>query len=42
MTLCGVCCVRCAAWLQELEQKGELDMGDPLNNFFKKIFSQVR
>ncbi|KAG2453736.1 hypothetical protein HYH02_001947 [Chlamydomonas schloesseri] len=26
--------------LNELEQKGELDMGDPLNNFFKKIFSQ--
>ncbi|GFR43610.1 hypothetical protein Agub_g4707 [Astrephomene gubernaculifera] len=26
--------------LKELEQKGELDMGDPLNNFFKKIFSQ--
>ena len=25
---------------QELEQKGELDMGDPLNNFFKKIFAQ--
>ncbi|PNW75124.1 hypothetical protein CHLRE_12g513600v5 [Chlamydomonas reinhardtii] len=26
--------------LNELEQKGELDMGDPLNNFFKKIFAQ--
>jgi suppressor of G2 allele of SKP1 len=29
---------RCA---QELEQKGELDDGDPLSNFFKKIFAQV-
>ncbi|KXZ47405.1 hypothetical protein GPECTOR_35g843 [Gonium pectorale] len=28
------------AELAELEQKGELDMGDPLNNFFKKIFAQ--
>ncbi len=28
--------------LQELEQKGELDDGDPLNGFFKKIFAQVR
>jgi len=27
--------------VQELEQKGELVDGDPLNNFFKKIFSQV-
>ena len=27
--------------LQELEQKGEMVDGDPLNNFFKKIFSQV-
>lgn len=26
--------------LKELETKGELDSGDPLNNFFKKIFSQ--
>ncbi|EFJ50879.1 hypothetical protein VOLCADRAFT_57643 [Volvox carteri f. nagariensis] len=26
--------------LNELEAKGELDMGDPLNNFFKKIFAQ--
>ncbi|GLC45039.1 hypothetical protein PLESTM_001680100 [Pleodorina starrii] len=26
--------------LNELESKGELDMGDPLNNFFKKIFAQ--
>lgn len=25
--------------LAELESKGELDMGDPLNNFFKKIFA---
>jgi hypothetical protein len=24
-----------------LEKKGELEDGDPLNNFFKKIFSQV-
>uniref|UniRef100_A0A7S0VE09 Uncharacterized protein n=1 Tax=Polytomella parva TaxID=51329 RepID=A0A7S0VE09_9CHLO len=24
--------------LSELEEKGELDSGDPLNNFFKKIF----
>jgi len=28
-------------WIQELEQKGELADGDPLNNFFKKIFAQV-
>ncbi len=26
--------------LAELEKKGELDEGDPLNAFFKKIFSQ--
>mmetsp|Transcript_5272 Transcript_5272/g.11551 ORF Transcript_5272/g.11551 Transcript_5272/m.11551 type:complete len:392 (+) Transcript_5272:110-1285(+) len=26
--------------LSELEKKGDLDFGDPLNNFFKKIFSQ--
>lgn len=26
--------------ISELEKKGELDDGDPLNNFFKKIFSQ--
>ncbi|GIL98106.1 hypothetical protein Vretimale_3572 [Volvox reticuliferus] len=26
--------------LNEMESKGELDMGDPLNNFFKKIFAQ--
>eukprot|EP00983_Pelagomonas_calceolata_P025296 793779-Pelagomonas_calceolata.AAC.3 len=28
------------AEVKELEQKGELADGDPLNNFFKKIFSQ--
>lgn len=28
-----------ACTFQELESKGELDMGDPLNNFFKKIFA---
>lgn len=39
--------VVCTAWhrvacvrMQELEKKGELEDGDPLNNFFKKIFSQ--
>ncbi|GLI58864.1 hypothetical protein VaNZ11_000629 [Volvox africanus] len=26
--------------LNEMESKGELEMGDPLNNFFKKIFAQ--
>jgi len=26
--------------VKEMESKGELDDGDPLNNFFKKIFSQ--
>lgn len=25
-----------------MEKKGELEDGDPLNSFFKKIFSQVR
>lgn len=30
------------SFTQDLEQKGELEDGDPLNNFFKKIFSQVR
>lgn len=28
--------------MKELEEKGELEDGDPLNNFFKKIFAQVR
>jgi hypothetical protein len=28
--------------VKELEEKGELEDGDPLNNFFKKIFSQVQ
>jgi hypothetical protein len=26
---------------KQLESGGELEDGDPLNNFFKKIFSQV-
>ena len=26
---------------QEMEKKGELEDGDPLNGFFKKIFAQV-
>lgn len=47
----GKCGLLCHAWThkrcssltpQELEQKGELEDGDPLNNFFKKIFAQVR
>lgn len=39
---CRVCvCVPAAAEVKELEEKGELEDGDPLNNFFKKIFSQV-
>jgi hypothetical protein len=25
-----------------MEEKGELEDGDPLNGFFKKIFAQVR
>lgn len=28
--------------LKAMEEKGELEDGDPLNNFFKKIFGQVR
>lgn len=28
--------------IKELEEKGELDEGDPLSGFFKKIFSGVR
>lgn len=47
------CCVACAAVhlsvylplpaaeVKELEEKGELEDGDPLNGFFKKIFAQV-
>lgn len=27
--------------MKELEEKGELEDGDPLNGFFKKIFAQV-
>ncbi|PNH05200.1 Protein SGT1 B [Tetrabaena socialis] len=34
------CDAELEARARELEQKGELDGGDPLNNFFKKIFSQ--
>jgi len=30
-----------AAEVKELEEKGELEDGDPLNGFFKKIFAQV-
>lgn len=37
----SVACVPVAAEVKELEEKGELEDGDPLNNFFKKIFSQV-
>jgi SGS domain len=28
------------ALLQEMEKTGDLEFGDPLSNFFKKIFSQ--
>ena len=27
-------------WEQAQEEKGELEFGDPLNNFFKKIYGQ--
>lgn len=29
------------AEVKQMEDKGELDEGDPLNNFFKKIFAGV-
>jgi hypothetical protein len=35
--LCGVI----TAEVKELEEKGELEDGDPLNNFFKKIYGGV-
>lgn len=40
-----LCCVLCGvatAEVKELEEKGELEDGDPLNNFFKKIYGGVR
>ena len=36
LSLCHYCSVT-----QEMEKKGELEDGDPLNGFFKKIFAQV-
>lgn len=34
-------CAAHTAEVKQLEEKGELEDGDPLNSFFKKIFSQV-
>lgn len=34
------CCSVITAEVKQLEEKGELEDGDPLNSFFKKIFAQ--
>jgi hypothetical protein len=41
MTILSLAPVFPAAEVKELEEKGELEDGDPLNGFFKKIFAQV-